>query len=310
MNKNLLSKLEQISNEEQFILQNRKTNIVNSEIDENEVLFNDNSINIKILPRFIDYPFHTNDGIELMYVVQGIITHKIENKEIVLKKGDLLLLSHNSSHAITKCTKDDIAVSIVIHPSFFNIVYEMIGYDNFIALFLIDLLRNKENSYLIFNTLNISQIQNLIENLVQSFFDQQGNTKENQITLSLIFLYLIRNIDCIKEGSSQNFEDLLIENTLEYINISYKNANLHEISSLLHQNDYNLSKLIKTKTGRTFKELLQSRRFYQAEELLLNSNLAIDEIILAVGYESHSYFFKRFKEKYGVTPKKYRQLHG
>ena len=80
-----------------------------------------------------------------------------------------------------------------------------------------------------------------------------------------------------------------------------------EISSRLKQSDYALSKLVKQQTGKTFKDLLQSRRFYRAEELLLDTNLSIDDIIYVVGYESHSYFFRRFKEKYGVTPSQYRK---
>jgi AraC-like DNA-binding protein len=67
-----------------------------------------------------------------------------------------------------------------------------------------------------------------------------------------------------------------------------------------------LSKLIKEKTGYNFQELLQRKRFQMAEHLLMDTDLTIEEIALDVGYENQSYFFKQFKNRYGVTPRRYR----
>ena len=315
MNKILLSKLEEITLEEKEILEGHSINPKNYTnhyefiIQGEKMLGPDYCIDSRVHTRFIDFPEHKHDYIEMMYVIQGSITHVIDNREITLHKGEIILLNQHTWHSIKKCDKDDLAINFMILPSFFNIVYEMIGYDNIIATFLIDILRKSDNKgqYLIFNVSNVFQIQNLMENLIQSLYDQENNFKENQITMGLIFLYMIRNLESIEKGSSQQLEDILVQAALDYINIHYSNATLHEISIALNQTDYNLSKLIKFKTGKTFKELLQSRRFYKAEELLLHTTLSIDDIISSVCYESHSYFFRRFKEKYGVTPKKYRQ---
>lgn len=70
-----------------------------------------------------------------------------------------------------------------------------------------------------------------------------------------------------------------------------------------------LSRLIKQKTGYNFQELLQHRRFETAEHLLLETDLSVEEIALDVGYENQSYFFRQFKERYGMTPRKYRLEH-
>ena len=82
---------------------------------------------------------------------------------------------------------------------------------------------------------------------------------------------------------------------------------MNEIAQILNQPFYALSKLIKQQTQRNFKELLQSRKFYRAEELLRDTKLSINDIITAVGYENNSYFFKRFKAKYKMTPTAYRK---
>lgn len=44
----------------------------------------------------------------------------------------------------------------------------------------------------------------------------------------------------------------------------------------------------------------------QAAFLLTTTNLSVLEVASRAGYENMSYFHRIFREKYGVTPKKYR----
>ena len=70
---------------------------------------------------------------------------------------------------------------------------------------------------------------------------------------------------------------------------------------------YWLSREIKKRTGKTYKELLQAKRMNQAVYLLSNSRLSVSDIIESVGYDNTSYFYRKFKERYGVSPKEYRK---
>ncbi|RHS03149.1 AraC family transcriptional regulator [Ruminococcus sp. AF14-5] len=36
------------------------------------------------------------------------------------------------------------------------------------------------------------------------------------------------------------------------------------------------------------------------------TDLSIEEISLGVGYENQSYFFRQFKKRYGMIPRRYR----
>ncbi len=76
---------------------------------------------------------------------------------------------------------------------------------------------------------------------------------------------------------------------------------------MLNQSESALSRQIKRITGKTFKELLQLRRFEQAEYLLRSTALPASDIAMAVGYENTSYFYRRFRELYGMSPKEFRQ---
>lgn len=70
-----------------------------------------------------------------------------------------------------------------------------------------------------------------------------------------------------------------------------------------------LSRTIKQETGHTFKELLQEKRFEKASMFLRETDLPIADIMIACGYENSSYFYRKFKEKYEVSPKDYRKQY-
>ena len=70
-----------------------------------------------------------------------------------------------------------------------------------------------------------------------------------------------------------------------------------------------MSREIKKKTGKTYKELLQTKRMNQAAYMLTNTKMPVSEIIQMVGYDNSSYFYRKFRERYGVSPKEFRKEH-
>ena len=51
---------------------------------------------------------------------------------------------------------------------------------------------------------------------------------------------------------------------------------------------------------------VNNQRLNYAANILMNSNMSVLDICYDSGYENVSYFHKQFKEKFGVSPKKYR----
>lgn len=48
------------------------------------------------------------------------------------------------------------------------------------------------------------------------------------------------------------------------------------------------------------------RRLQQAAYLLSNTALSTEDILHAVGYKNSSFFYRKFREKYGKSPKEFR----
>lgn len=62
-------------------------------------------------------------------------------------------------------------------------------------------------------------------------------------------------------------------------------------------------------TGKTLTEYLLELRFCYAETLLASTQRQITDIALSAGFESPSYFSRRFKQRRGCTAKEFRRQH-
>ncbi|WP_028216532.1 helix-turn-helix transcriptional regulator [Paraburkholderia oxyphila] len=67
-----------------------------------------------------------------------------------------------------------------------------------------------------------------------------------------------------------------------------------------------LAHLLKKETGKTFVELLTQRRLEHAIELLAHSTSRIEQIAHLCGFPDQAYFTRRFKVRYGRSPRDYR----
>lgn len=316
MDEKLLKKLSKITAEEEEILKGNN-NIKKSlyygnkegQIDSNIILNNGKIIDIRPHTRFIHFPKHTHNYVEIIYMVSGKSVHIIDDERIELKKGDLLFLNQHASQEIMKCDKQDIAVNFIILPQFFNEIFTMLGQeDNALRSFIIGCLteNNTGLNYLYYNSENNIPIQNLLENLIWNLLEDEPNKRSiNQLTMGLLFINLINHSDKIKT-SNNSFEQTITLKMLSYIDTDFKNASLSSFASKNGFDVYTLSRIIKKQTGLTFKNLLENKRLNQACFLLNNTPLTIKEIALNVGYENISFFYKLFKRNYGILPKDYR----
>lgn len=110
------------------------------------------------------------------------------------------------------------------------------------------------------------------------------------------------------EGDTK--EARLLATIRAYIEESLATATLAGLADRLGYSTVHTGYLVKRLTGCSFSESLQEARCTHAAALLSKTDLSVGEIIRTVGYENESFFRRLFQERYGVTPKKYRQRKG
>ena len=314
MDANLLNALRAITEEEQAILDGNATidrNIYmqgnQNRINAKKLLASGKLISIRPNTRFVHFPEHTHDYVEVVYMCAGQTTHIVNGNRIELYQGQLLFLSQSATHEVCTAGESDIAVNFIVLPNFFNGILSAIGEEETpLRRFLVDCLCGQSTGpgYLHFLVSDVLPVQNLVENLLYTLMqDTHKKIKTNEMTMTLLFLQLMGLTDKLKTDDQ---DQAVAVKVLAYLETNYASGSLTDIADQLHYDLYWLSREIKRSTGKTYTQLVQEKRLAQAAFLLKNTNRNVDDIANIVGYENIGYFHKIFRASFGVSPREYR----
>ena len=163
------------------------------------------------------------------------------------------------------------------------------------------------SNYLHFRAKDVLPVKNLVENMIWTILNKKsGSNSIIQTTMGLLFMNLSQFTDKLNQNNPNQYDRNVVFSVLEYIEGHYKDGTLADVSAELNQSTYTVSRLLKKHTGFNFKELLQQRKLQQAAYLLAQTPLSTESIMNAIGYDNSSYFYRKFRERYGCSPKEYR----
>ena len=113
----------------------------------------------------------------------------------------------------------------------------------------------------------------------------------------------------IQQNKKQKYSNLTLTamNTMERMYAS--GISIAEIADELNVSTHTLDHVFHQETGQSPSEWLKGIRNDKATELLINTDLSIQDISNAVGIFDANYFVKFFRKTYAVTPSQYRKIH-
>lgn len=142
------------------------------------------------------------------------------------------------------------------------------------------------------------------------------NTKESVMSLISSIFYLMgalwgnRVTEAIKnqdEGSIRS--KAIFENFLKLVRDYHtKERNLSFYADKLFLTPKYLSKLIKTVSGKSAHEWIDSFVILKAKNLLKYSDMSIKSIVYELNFPNQTTFYRFFKTKTGMTPSEYRKM--
>lgn len=314
MRETLIEQLKQITPEEERLLaggvldRGLYTLQQGFTVDRDRLLGRGKLIAVRPHTRFVEFPAHSHNYIEIMYMCSGQTVHTINGgPPLTLRAGELLFLNQQAQHQVARAEMGDVGVNFIVLPAFFDYALELAGTDNVLGAFLLGGLRRGggEISSLHFKVAGAAQVQNLVENLLWSLVESQPNARRiTQATMGLLLLQLLNHVGDL--SSRGEMPGGVVLAALREIEENYREADLTRLAEEKHVSLSYLSSAVRQATGHTFKDLLREKRLAKAVQLLRETRLSVEDIIAAVGYENTSYFYRRFRERYGVSPKEYR----
>ena len=254
---------------------------------------------------------HTHEFIEIVYVLDGEATEKINETEYNLRRGDMLFINYGSTH--TRERSDNY--------SFMNVC--------FAPEILANKIINKENAFYILSLSAFEEIQSetfegkihfdgeerrMIEAILSDMlYEQSKKLPERNAVLESYMTVLITKIIRKMRPSKRTSEagSGLWLKLSEYIDQNFKKKlTLSDLAKRCFYNPSYFSRAFKERFNISLTEYINRERASAAAEMLKNTNKSIDEIAEECGYGDKSGLYRAFDKFYGCTPAEYRQSTG
>ena len=280
--------------------------------EQNHIAKNCN-VELNYVPQDLDIPPHQHDFFEIVYTLRGKCGHRIETQTIEMQTGDIVIIPPHIEHFVFSLPKSR-SVNIKIRKStfdrvFINLLQNKTVLSDYFAQTLYS--QNYQNSL----TFHCGDDAFLLELLLYMYAQQEENKPyANHVIDGLIttfFSYLIQNYEeSVKISSANTGLNQRMVEIKSYIHLKYATTSLKQTAEHFYLSEPYLSSLIKQQTGQSFSDMLRQIRMQHARDLLLRTNMKIDDICESVGYRDTTQFIRTFKAIYGTTPKQYQKKQG
>lgn len=263
--------------------------------------------------RFTSVPPHINHDMELSFIYEGSCEFIVNNRSHTLREGDVLICDADviRSSPSTK-GEHDIVISMVFRKEFFDSVFlsRLPGAEMLTGLLFDVVARNRaRNRSLILPSEYAGHTRNYIELLFEEYhFAGMYSDELVRSLTTCLFLELIRGLHRFtRNREGKELVDGAIAPILSHIERHYKNCTLSSVAQTFGYSPNYLGNLIKERTGKSFSEIKCEQQISEATYLIVNTDRPISSIASKVGINNMTYFYRKFKDAHGCTPKQYRR---
>lgn len=274
-----------------------------------DALFQQQNLLIKRNSRFNAVPEHVHSYIELNYVYAGNCPQTINGQSITLRKNQVLLIDTDCPHSISCLGENDIMISILISKEFLKTnLFSQFSKDSILSNFFINAIteQTSHDHYLLFHSENDRRILLFFQEFFCECFDPSINSND---ILNHLFYVIMAQLINVYENDLAKGQDFTthtpVSSIIRYIESNYNTCTQKSVADFFHISPNYVSLILKKYTGMTYITLVQEKRLTMAARLLETTNYPISFIANETGYENVSFFYKKFHQKYGCSPKEY-----
>lgn len=257
-----------------------------------------------------DFEMHTHEDFnELVIILNGSAMHVVDDEHFFIKKGDVFVISNNTSHGYLD-THDFKICNIMFRPeNIFTNLLDIRKLAGFHALFVIEpylTIEQHFSSRLSLSPSDFLIVKNLIDALIEEYDSANiGRHDMIQSLFSILAIFISRKyaFDTTKTTPSL----LHIATSVSYMENNFtKIISMDDLALMSGLSTRHFNRLFKETYGTTPVHYLLNLRLDLASYLLRSSDQNITEIALQSGFQDINYFSRAFRKFRNMTPSTYR----
>lgn len=254
----------------------------------------------------------SHDFWELVYADKGDLICKIEDKETILKEGEVIFHKPGVTHAHRADGRRAPNVFIVS----FECKNEAIRYfedrqmtvDKSLLRFIFAIIDESKRTFF----LPVSDPELKKMKLLDT--PTLGGQQLIKNYLELLLINLMRN-ETEKNSSEavflpqEQFDERISDRVIEYMKEHItERLSVSDICDILHYNKSYIFRQFKKTTGSSLMAYFVKMKVQKAKEMLRETDMSVSAISDALAFDSPNYFSKTFKKITGYTPSTYRKM--
>ncbi len=251
-----------------------------------------------------------HDYLEIAYTVEGSGKFFVENRSYDFAEGDLFVLSNREFHSLHPHTGGSFkSCALYFLPSF---IYQAGGdiRDSRLLSPFFNRSRRFENRVPL-NPAGKKGMGDLFEKLISEYtsrdreFESAVKTGLSEILLAVIRAY---SPSAFSDREQRRAEEEMarMEKVFRYVRDNTANAvTLGDAARISCMSESHFCRAFRKTTGHTFLDYVNRVRIDRAKDLLVRSDMKIEQVAYESGFNSLSHFFKIFRRFVKVSPQEY-----
>ncbi len=255
----------------------------------------------------VNVTYHWHPEIELVYLEKGGFTVTVNGECFEASEGDIILVNGGELHSMSSRGAEVCFRSVVFYPE----ILDFANKNPFQRCVLEPLKKGK-----LCMPRRISSEHTCYPKLKKQFLRVVSAKKDDfpyaeQIIALYEFLLVLYKEGLLLSSESERAERdgiEVIKQAIAYIDehISEK-ITLKELADCVNMSEKYFCSFFSKKTGSTPIEYVNHLRIEKACEMLKTHKMSVTDAALETGYESLSYFIRRFKKQMGVSPSQFKK---
>ena len=253
------------------------------------------------------FPSHWHHEMEIQLFISGSAQYNINGTTYEVSEGSAIYIAPESVHMMRGLVPGTVGYNIVLLPQFLTNLLQEIHCEQY----SLPLIEHQPDAFVI--TPERKESHAILETMRKMYYIERSYPAYDLFLLESV-LGIWRNLLSLfpKRGQKPTDDGKLLREVRMKAMLSYiwdhyaQPLTVHEIA--------NAANISKSECFRCFSELskttpieyINQYRLFQAAQALSSTGKSISDICYMTGFNNTSYFSKKFREQYGISPKAYR----
>jgi AraC-like DNA-binding protein len=258
---------------------------------------------IELKNKYIFTTKKSEDKLICLITLKGALSIISDTKNILLQPGYVFFLNENST--IINSSKESYSLFVILQ------YYENKYYDIRFKKLINDMIVETKKNRFIYR-INLDLFFSM-KNKLLSIYNQKQDEKIVLLNIESIFIDLYMSVIIDKNTKGIFYSGFLsgapwwLVKACKTLETQKNYKNVHKLlSDLTGKSQEHVIRQMRKYYGMTPSQYINEIRLLKAKKILTETILPIYDISFQLGFENPSYFSKIFKQKYGITPSKYR----